>query len=581
MTFQIQTQSHRDHRDSQRNISGPSFLKSLCPSVFSVPLCLSSAPFGFRHSGFVIPPVAAALLALAALSTAGCNRAIPKRADLVVLNYTEPETLDPALVTGQPEIRIVTAIFEGLLAYGSTLDKPLPGMAESWEISKDGLVYTFHLRHDARWSNGDALTARDFAWSWQRALAPETASDYSSQLYFIKNGKPFNEGTLKDFSQVGVKVLDDYTLQVTLENPTPFFLELCAFSTLYPVHRATVEKYGEDWLKPEHIVSNGPYNLAAWRINDRVGLVKNPLYWDAAHVRLNSIDLLPINNSMTALNFYLTGVADLMIDKNNTPVSLMAGLKKRPDFHSSTFLGTYFMRFNCTRKPFDDARVRRAFALVVDKDLIVTKITQAGEHPASSIVPPGTPGYTSPPGLDRNPDLARKLLAEAGYPGGKGFPHVSYLYAKGEVNEKVAIELQSMLSRELGIDVGLQKQEWKVYLNTMQQLDYDFARSSWVGDYADANTFLNMFVTGDGNNETGWSNPAYDQLIADAKREPDVAKRADDYRRAESMLVDEAAPVCPLYYYVGVQLYDNAKIGGIGPSLVDEHPFKDMYRKDR
>lgn len=522
----------------------------------------------------------APVVAIIALAVSACGHA-SKRADLVVLNAAEPETLDPALVTGQPEIRVVTGIFEGLLAFGTTLDKPRPGMAESWEVSDDKLVYTFHIRHDARWSNGDPLTARDFVYSWQRALAPETASDYSSQLYFVKNGRAFNEGKLKDFSQVGVKAVDDYTLRVTLENPTPFFLELCSFSTLYPVHKATVEEYGDDWIKPGHIVSNGPYNLAAWRVNDRITLVKNPLYWDAAHVSLGSLDLLPASNSITVLNLYLTGQADLMIDKGTTPVSLMTELKKRPDFHSSIFLGTYFMRFNCTRKPFDDVRVRKAFALVVDKQLLVDKITRAGEQPASSFVPPGTPGYTSPPGPGRDPELARKLLAEAGYPGGKGFPHVNYFYATNELNEKVAIELQNMFSRELGIAVGLQKQEWKVYLNTMQQLDYDIARSSWVGDYADANTFLNMFVTGDGNNETGWSNPAYDALIAAAQHEADPEKRADTYRRAETMLVSEGMPICPLYYYVGIQLYDDKKIGGIGPSMVDEHSFKDMYRKDR
>lgn len=520
------------------------------------------------------------LLALVALFGSGCGHA-SKRADLVLLNGAEPESLDPAIVTGQPEIRVVTALFEGLLAYGSTEEKPRPGMAEKWEISKDGLVYTFHIRHDARWSNGDPLTARDFKASWQRALAPETASDYSSQLYFIKNGKPFNEGKIKDFSQVGVKVLDDHTLQVTLEDPTPFFLPLCAFSTLCPVPLAVVQKYGDNWIKPEHIVSNGPYTLASWRVNDRIRLVKNPLYWDAAHVSLKTIDLLPTSDAMTALNFYLLGQADLMMDKGLTPVSLITELKRRPDFHSSPFLGTYFMRFNCSRPPFNDARVRKAFSLVVDKQLLVDKITRAGEPPASSFVPPGTPGYTSPPGLERNPDLARKLLAEAGFPGGRGFPRVNYLYSSGDLNEKIAIELQSMFSRELGVDVGLQKQEWKVYLNSMQELDYDIARSSWVGDYADANTFLNMFVTGDGNNDAGWSDPAYDALIADAKHEADTTKRADFYRRAETILVDQEAPICPLYYYVGIQIYDNNKIGGIGPSLVDEHPFKDMYRKDR
>jgi len=376
-----------------------------------------------------------------------------------------------------------------------------------------------------------------------------------------------------------VKAPDDFTLQVTLENPTPFFLDLCAFPTLFPVHAATVRRYGDDWIKPGKIVSNGPYTLAEWRINDRIRLVKNPRYWDAAHVALGTVDMLPVSNSNTALNFYLTGVAGLLIDKGLVPVSLVTELRKRPDFHTAPFLGTYFMRFNCTRPPFNDARVRKAFALVVDKELLVNKITRQGEPPASGFVPPGAGGYSSTVNLPRDPELARKLLAEAGYPGGRNFPHVTYLYDDKEVSEKIAIELQGMFSRELGIDAGLLKQEWKVYLNSMDRIDYDLCRSSWVGDYADANTFLNMFVTGDGNNDTGWSNAAYDRCIAAAGREADVQKRFDIFQEAEKILVHDEAPVCPLYYYVGIQLYDSGRIGGIQANLLDEHPIKTMYRK--
>jgi oligopeptide transport system substrate-binding protein len=269
------------------------------------------------------------------------------------------------------------------------------------------------------------------------------------------------------------------------------------------------------------------------------------------------------------------------MDKGLVPVSLIPDMKRRADFHAAPFLGTYFLRFNCTRPPFNNPRVRRAFSLVIDKKLLVEKITRAGEPPATGFVPPGTAGYTSPPGLARDPELARKLLADAGFPGGKNFPRVTYLYDERELNEKIAIELQGMFQRELGVRLDLARQEWKVYLNSMSSLDYDLCRSSWVGDYNDANTFLNMFVTGDGNNRTGWSDPAYDRLIADAAREADPARRADIFRRAETLLVTEQAPVCPLYYYVGIQLYDGAKLGGIQANLLDEHPLKAMFRKDR
>ena len=284
---------------------------------------------------------------------------------------------------------------------------------------------------------------------------------------------------------------------------------------------------------------------------------------------------------MTALNFYMLGDADLIMDKGLTPITLMGELKTRPDFHSAPFLGSYFMRFNCTTPPFNDALVRKAFSLVINKQSLVDKITRGGERPAAAFVPPGMPGYTSPPGLERDPELARKLLAEAGYPEGRNFPHVNYLYPEGELNEKIAVELQSMFSKELGVEVGLQKQEWKVYINSMQNVDFDLCRSTWVGDYADANTFLGMFNTNDGNNDTGWSNATYDKLMADARSEPDTAKRADIFRRAETILVVDEAPICPLYFYVGIQFYDDRKLGGIHPSVLDEHPLNDMYRKDR
>ncbi len=390
--------------------------------------------------GFVI-----CLLLASAFLASGCKQA-GQRADLVFLNGAEPESLDPALITGQPEERVVSGLFEGLLAFDSAAHA-VPGVAETWDISADKRVYTFHLRHNALWSNGDPVTASDFAASWRRALAPETASDYASQLYFIKNGQPYNEGTLKDFSKVGVRVVNDFTLEVTLENPTPFFLDLCAFPTLYPVHLPTVKRYGDDWIKPGKLVCNGPFMLEAWRINDHIRLVKNPRYWDAAHVALRTIDVLPTSTANPALIFYIRGLADLLMDKGLVPVSLVTDLQKRPDFHAAPFLGTYFLRFNCTKPPFNDARVRKAFALVIDKKLLVKKITRAGEPVATSFVPPGTAGYTSPPGLDRDPELARKLLAEAGYPGGRNFPRITYLYDDRELNEKLAIELQSMFSK--------------------------------------------------------------------------------------------------------------------------------------
>ena len=496
---------------------------------------------GRRQWGIRFLPILAALVL--PLMMAGCDRSF-SRADLVFANGAEPETLDPALLTGQSDERLAEGLFEGLTIF-TTAGEPQPGVAQSWDVSSDATVYTFHLRADARWSNGAPVTAQDFVQSWKRVLEPGTAAEYAYQLYYLKNGQRFNDPDAHfiDFSQVGVHALDARTLQVTLENPTPFFLDLCCTTPFMPVHIPTVQRWGDAWIKPEHIVTNGPYLLDEWRLNDRIRFRKNPGYWGHDAVRLKTIDALPISQANVALNFFASGACDLILDKGLTPVMLIGELKKQPYFHSAAFLGSFFVRFNCTRAPFNDARVRQAFSLVMDKQLIVDKITKAGEIPAYSFVPPGTAGYDPPkPGLPFNPEGARQLLADAGYPGGAHFPPVSFLYNEGEVNKYIGIELKSMFERQLGVSMSLRPQENKVYLNTMSQLDYDMARSSWVGDYNDPNTFLDMFVTGGGNNRTGFSNPEYDRLIAEAGRIQDKNQRFSIFRRAETMLVSELTP---------------------------------------
>ncbi len=508
----------------------------------------------------------------------GCSD-FGQRADLVFLNGAEPETLDPALITGQPEGRLASSLFEGLTRYNSA-GLPEPGVAESWTVSPDGSTYTFQLRAQARWSNGDPVTAQDFVASWQRTLAPETASQYAYQLHYIKNGKAYNEGKLTDFTQVGVKASGSQTLVVTLENPTPFFLDLCAFTTLLPVHLPTIERYGDDWIKPGRLVGNGAYTLAEWRLNDRIRLHRNPHYWDTDNVAMATVDIIPVSKANTAFNFYESDLADLMMDKGLVPPALIEALKQRPDFHAAPFLGNYFLRYNVTRPPFDDPRVRLAISLVIDKQLIVEKITRAGELPADSLVPPGAAGYQPPAGPQYNPDQARDLLAAAGFADGVNFPLATFLYSKSELNEAIAIEIQSMLKQELGIKIQLMNQEWKVYLNSLSELDYDIARSSWVGDYNDPNTFLDMFVSGGGNNRTGWSNADYDRLIAAAAAELDRARRFEILREAERLLISKEAPICPIYYYVGIQLYDPERLGGIEANLLDEHPLRTMYWKE-
>ncbi|MEO6052695.1 MAG: peptide ABC transporter substrate-binding protein [Chthoniobacterales bacterium] len=501
-----------------------------------------------------------------------------KKADFVLINGAEPESLDPAVITGQPEGRIANALFEGLTSFGPD-GRPIPGVAETWEISPDGRTYTFHLRDNAKWSDGKPVTAQDFADSWKRTLTPSTAAGYSYILYGIKNAAPYGEGKITDFSQVGIRALDNRTLRVELESPIPYFLDLCAFVTYEPVRIDVIAELGDSWIKPGKIVGNGAYTLESWGINDKIRLKKNPLYWNAKSVAIETVDILPISKANTAFNFYFSGSADLTLDKGLIPPALLDDLKHRPDFHAAPFLATYFLRFNCVKSPFRDVRVRRAFSMAIDKKRLTEKITRAGELPAKGFVPPGIKDYTSPDGLPYNLDEAKRLLAEAGYPGGKGFPLTRYLYSEGEVNQAIAEELQDMWKQNLGVAISLSRQEWKVYLNSMNSLDYDICRSSWVGDYPDPNTFLDMFLTDGGNNRTGWSSRLYDALIATASREENPMKRLELLKKAEIMLVDTEAPICPLYYFVGIQLYDGNRLGGIQPNLLDEHPIKAMFLK--
>jgi len=507
----------------------------------------------------------------------GCTPHEPP-ADITIINGAEPESLDPAIITGQPEFRIVIGLFEGLTRLDPRTARPIPGLAKSWEISPDGLVYTFHLRTNLVWSTGEPITADDVVYSWIRSLNPATAADYAGQLFYLKNAEDFNAGKIKDAAQVGVRALDKFTVRAELTHPTAFFLDLCAFPTLYVVPRQTIEKYGDRWLMVRPLPSSGPYELVAWRLNDKVRLRKNPRYWDAANTQSEIIDLLPINSPATALNLYQSGQVDIAWDKNVIPVELLDVLLRRPDFHVFNFLGSYFIRCNVTRKPFDDPRVRRALALAVDKNRIVKKILKAGEQTAAHLVPDGTANYLPPDGLDYNPDLAKQLLAEAGYPGGKGFPRLDYIFDTVKVDEDIAVELQQMWRDTLGIDMELRGLEWKVYLGSLDRLDYDLARSSWVGDYNDPQTFLGMFISGDGNNRTGWKNPSYDALISAANDEPDLTKRAQIFRQAETLLVKDEVPVIPLFFYVGVNYFDTNRIQGVYQNILDDHPLQSIRK---
>jgi oligopeptide transport system substrate-binding protein len=372
-------------------------------------------------------------------------------------------------------------------------------------------------------------------------------------------------------------------LRVELNSPLAFFLDICCFPILAIVPRQAIESRGDRWLTGRPLPASGPYELVAWRLNDKVRLRKNPNYWDAANTRSELVDLLPTASPNTALNLYETGLADVIWDKDLAPVELMDTLAKRPEFHSYTFLAACFYRFNVTRKPLDDPRVRRAFALATDRERLIRKLGFSAEKPAFHLVPDGVAGYQSPEGLGFDPPRARKLLAEAGFPGGRGFPRFQYTFfaatgGAAKMQGKIAVELQQMWREVLGVEVELRQIERKIFYNAQSRLDYDLSASSWVGDYNDANTFLDLFTGTSGNNWTGWKNARYDSLIRDANRQRDLGRRAALFREAEALLINEDVPLVPLYSYAGFTWFNNERIKGIYPNVLDEHPIQDVWR---
>ena len=519
-------------------------------------------------------------LCLCLLGQAGCfQRHEP--ADFVVINGPDPESLDPAIITSQADGRIVSALFDGLTRFNAVTAHAEPALAKRWEISGDGTVYTFHLRDGLKWSTGGRITAHDVVYSWRRAINPDTASDYAGMLFYVKNAEAINSGKLTDLSRLGVRAIDDKTVRVELTAPTPFFLELCAFWALAVVPEKAITQHGDQWCLRQPLPVSGSHTLEFWHVRDRVRLRKNTHYWDADNTRNNVVDFLPVEAPATAINLYEAGQADIIWDKSLVPIELLDALSQRPDYHKFDYLGSYFVRFNTTKKPLDDPRVRKAMALAIDKAGLVAKYTKGGERLANHFVPPGTGNYTSPSGPAHDPGLAKRLLAEAGFPEGKGFPtDFEYLFNSSEVNKNIAVELQRMWHETLGIQVKLRQAENKVYLAAQSALDYHVTRSSWIGDYNDPNTFLDMFMTQNGNNRTGWSNAGYDRLIRLANATTDPPKRNALFREAETILIADELPIFPLFFYVGINIYHPDRIGGIHPNILDIHPISAIYAKE-
>jgi oligopeptide transport system substrate-binding protein len=493
-------------------------------------------------------------------------------------NHAEPQGLDPHIVTGIPEHHILTALFEGLVLKNPyTLDIE-PGVAESWDISEDGLTYTFRLRDNASWSNGDRVTAEDFRWSWQRALSPILGSEYSYMYYPVENAEAYNSGQMADFSQVGVTVLDERTLQVKLHSPTPYFLQLLDHYSMFPVHRATLETFGDasdrltQWAQEGNIVTNGAFVLTEWQINSHVRVEKNPLYWDAEEVELNAIVFYPTENLVTEERMFrdeqLHRTAEIPLDK------IITYQQEQPEVTKiAPWIGSYFYMFNTNRAPLDDVRVRKALAMAIDRALIAETVTQGLYTSSTALVPPGTLGYQPPELFTYDWEQAVQLLAEAGYPNGEGFPAFDLLYNTNEDHRKIAVAIQQMWMKNLNITVNLVNQEWKVYLDSQNNMNYDMARRGWIGDYVDPYTFLGMYITDGGNNKTGFSNARYDEIILhEAPAELDKDKRFALYHEAETILL-ETMPILPIFTYQFKHLYQTS-VKGMPNNIMDYYNYK-------
>ena len=498
-------------------------------------------------------------------------------------NGSEPQGIDPHIVTGVPEHHILISLCEGLTIPNPNptgSDGYIPGTAESWSISDDGKEYIFKLNKNAKWSNGDPVTADDFVWSWKRILTASLGSQYPDMLYYLVGAYEYHNGEIDNFDEVGIKALDSNTLKVNLKNPTPFFIGLLSHYSTWPVHKETVLKHGDiddrngEWTRPGNFVCNGPFQLKTWELNNKIVVEKNPHYYDASMVRLNEIHYYPVSNVMTEDRMFRAGQLHLTssMPTQKCPIYIE---EKNPNLKIDPYMGTYFYRINTENETLSDVRVRKALAYSIDRQLLVDKVTQCGQIPAYSFTPPGSNGYQPSTEITYDPVLAKQLLAEAGYSSENPFPKLEILFNTNEGHRKVALAIQQMWQNELGIEVELVNQDWKVYLSREMVGDFQISRAGWIGDYEDPNTFLDLMRPNRGNNKTGWENMEFDALVEEANTINDQEKRYELLNEAEKILIDNM-PIIPLYTYVRVyQLSPDVK--GFNPHILDHHHPKFIY----
>lgn len=556
--------------------------------------------------------------------------------ELVANNLTEPESIDPGTCSDAVGATVITNAFEGLTQPDPKTMEPLPGAAESWEVSADKRTWIFHLRAGAVWTDGTPVTAEDFRWSWARALDPATASKYADQLYVIENGDAVNQkairlaaspdeakkllGAIGKVDEVraiaddlgggalafvsddalrekmlasvpGAKIAgpeslalwakDPRTFVVRLQQPVSYFLaKITTLYTFFPVPRQAIEKLtaaglaADLWTRPEHIVSNGPYRLVDWKFRQSMTFERNDRYWDAAHVPIRKVTLLEIESTTTALQMYKAGETDWSGENASLPNEYASLLKTKRDYHLSPWLAVYYYWFNVKAPGVDDPRVRRALDMAIDKQAIVDHVTRQNQIPATSIIKDGLAGYRQIEGDPYDPEAARALLAEAGHPGGKGLPPISITFNTNEGHRAIAEAIQEMWKKELGIDARLSNEAWSVFLHDLETQNFQVSRLGWIGDYPDPYTFLSVFLSSSGNNHGNWKSDEYDRLVQASEGELDPAKRIAMMQDAERLLMREM-PVLPLYWYTrGVLVKPYVK--GFEINFLDRHPWKSL-----
>ncbi|MFM1652795.1 peptide ABC transporter substrate-binding protein [Brevibacillus sp. B_LB10_24] len=500
----------------------------------------------------------------------------PKGEQVLRMNlHAEPPTADPGLSEDNISGAVIRAVFDGLTRLDKNA-KPIEGVAEKIDISDDKLTYTFHLR-DSKWSNGDPVTAHDFEFAWKRVLDPATAAPYAYQLYYVKGAEAYSKGK-GSRDDVGVKALDDKTLQVTLEHPTPYFLELTAFYTYSPVPKKVVEA-NKNWAnEASTIVGNGPFKMESWDHKNQMTLVKNDSYWDKDAVKLDKIKFSMIEDENTELSMFQQGDFDWAGKPlSSLPTDSIPHLKDEGILQSVPLAAVYWYKFNTEKPPFNNAKIRKAFAYAINRQEIIDNITQTGEVPATGAVP--TTMTIKPDGYFKDNDAAtaKKLLDEGmSELGITKLPPITLSYNTNEAHQKIAQAVQDQWKKNLDVDVTIQNQEWKVYISTLHSGDYQIGRMGWLGDFNDPINFLELFKEKDnGTNDTNWENPKYKDLLNKALVEPDTEKRKQLLIDAEQILMDEM-PIAPVYFQTDAWV-QNPKLKDVTVDVLGNIDFKNAY----